>query len=80
MEHNHRTWLCKEALSAIYYRGEGVDQDYTQALKWYRKAADQGDAFAQNFLHLDAHSCTTVPRTLLPNDYGDALSSLAESS
>ena len=34
-------------LGGMYYRGEGVAQDYTQALFWYRKAADQGDAYAQ---------------------------------
>jgi len=26
--------------------GEGVPQDYAEAMKWYRKAADQGDANA----------------------------------
>jgi TPR repeat protein len=27
--------------------GHGVTQDYTEALKWFRKAADQGEAKAQ---------------------------------
>jgi TPR repeat protein len=27
--------------------GLGVPQDYTEATKWYRKAAEQGDAKAQ---------------------------------
>jgi TPR repeat protein len=31
----------------MYYNGEGVPQDYEEAIKWYRKAADQGDASAQ---------------------------------
>jgi TPR repeat protein len=31
----------------MYYTGEGVPQDYAEAIKWYRKAAEQGDARAQ---------------------------------
>jgi Sel1 repeat len=31
-----------------YYQGNGVAQDYAQAMSWWRKAADQGDADAQN--------------------------------
>ena len=27
-----------------------MTQDYTEAVRWYRKAADQGNAFAQNNL------------------------------
>ena len=34
-------------LGLAYYRGEGVSQDYTQAVSWYRKAAEQGVAAAQ---------------------------------
>ena len=37
-------------LGAMYFNGQGVPQDYAQALKWYRKAADQGFAGAQNNL------------------------------
>jgi S1-C subfamily serine protease len=33
-----------------YINGEGVPQDDAEAVKWYRKAADQGDAVAQNNL------------------------------
>ena len=34
-----------------YYDGtNGVQQDYIEALKWYRKAAEQGLAKAQNTL------------------------------
>jgi clan AA aspartic protease (TIGR02281 family) len=32
------------------YNGQGVTQDYKEALKWYRLAADQGNAEAQFFL------------------------------
>ena len=37
-------------LGISYDRGEGVPQDYVEAVKWYRKAAEQGDADAQNKL------------------------------
>jgi len=33
-----------------YYNGEGVKQDYIEALKWLRQAADQGYAKAQNVI------------------------------
>ena len=35
------------ALGSMYFSGQGVPQDYTQAAVWYRKAAEQGDADAQ---------------------------------
>ena len=34
-------------LASMYYRGEGMEQDYREAAKWYRKAAEQGNAEAQ---------------------------------
>ena len=34
----------------MYRRGEGVPQDYVEAVKWYRLAAEQGHAYAQNKL------------------------------
>jgi uncharacterized protein len=34
-------------LGKMYDDGDGVLQDYAEALKWYRKAADQGNASAQ---------------------------------
>jgi len=30
--------------------GEGVARNYTEATKWYRKSAEQGDVYAQNNL------------------------------
>jgi len=33
-----------------YDNGEGVIQDYKEAVKWYRLAAEQGDAIAQSNL------------------------------
>jgi hypothetical protein len=34
----------------MYERGQGVPQDYAEAAKWYRKAAEQGEPSAQNNL------------------------------
>ena len=34
----------------VYYKGLGVSQDYNEAVKWYRKSAEQGNAPAQNNL------------------------------
>jgi TPR repeat protein len=35
-------------LGVMYHNGQGVPQDYAQAISWFRKAAAQGDADAQN--------------------------------
>ena len=32
----------------MYHDGKGVPQDYGNALKWFRKAAEQGDADAEH--------------------------------
>src|SRR5260221_5360588 len=37
-------------LGVMYQRGQGVPQDYAEAMKWYRKAADQGLPVAQSNL------------------------------
>jgi hypothetical protein len=37
-------------LGIMYEHGQGVPQDYAQAISWYRKAAEQGYALAQNNL------------------------------
>ena len=34
----------------MYENGKGVPQDYETAVKWYRLAAEQGDALAQTNL------------------------------
>ena len=34
-------------LGFMYDNGQGVGQDYSAAMKWYRMAADQGHAEAQ---------------------------------
>ena len=37
-------------LGICYKTGNGVTQSYSEAAKWYRKAADQGHAKAQDAL------------------------------
>ncbi len=37
-------------LGLMYYNGQGVTQDYTAAVKWWRLAAEQGDVSAQTNL------------------------------
>jgi TPR repeat protein len=39
-------------LAEMYYHGEGVQQDYSEALRWYRKAADHENAKGQYGLGL----------------------------
>ena len=34
----------------MYYYGNGVRQDYAEAVKWYKKSAEQGNKHAQNNL------------------------------
>ncbi len=46
---------AQHALAAAYAKGDGVPQDYVEALQWIRKAADQGNAdalFALGFMYL----------------------------
>ena len=55
IEKNHQLTLLSEQgeakdqnnLGVMYARGWGVSQDYTEAMRWYRKAAEQGYANAQ---------------------------------
>ena len=48
--------------------GRGVPQDYAEAMKWYRKAADQGHAMAQFNLGLMYYYGRGVPQ-----DYAEAM-------
>src|SRR5437899_270355 len=52
-------------LGNSYYNGQGVPQDYKEAMKWYRKAAEQGDVFAQFNLGIMFYHGQGVPK-----DYG----------
>ena len=55
-------------LGVIYAIGQGVPQDYREAVKWYRLAADQGLADAQFSLGVTYHTGKGVPQ-----DYREAV-------
>ncbi len=39
--------IAQAKLGDMYYNGEGVQKDYAEAARWYKKAAEQGDVIAQ---------------------------------
>ena len=39
--------MAQDALGTLYAKGRGVPQDFVEAAVWYRKAAEQGDEYAQ---------------------------------
>jgi len=55
-------------LGLMYYNGQGVPQDYKEAVRWYRLAAEQGNAPAQNDLGARYTYGQGVPR-----DYKEAV-------
>ena len=52
----------------MYANGEGVPQDYAEAVKWYRRAAEQGYAAAQYNLGAVYATARGVPQ-----DYAEAV-------
>jgi len=46
----------------MYAYGQGVPQNYKEAARWFRLAADQGDAVAQFFLGLSYANGSGVPQ------------------
>ena len=53
----------------MYFKGQGVPQDYAAAVSWYRKAAEQGNASAQYNLGVMYDNGQGVPQ-----DYAAAVS------
>lgn len=51
-----------------YAKGQGVPQDYAEALRWWRMAADRGNAAAQNKIGIAYNQGQGVPK-----DYGQAI-------
>jgi len=41
---------AKSNLGFCYYSGKGVEQDYSEAVKWWRKAVEQDDEEANEEL------------------------------
>ena len=82
MRKNRRTWQSFEEvrkaaeqgdaaaqcyLGICYQTGQGVPQDYAEAVKWFRRAADQNDDTAQCYLGFCYQSGLGVPQ-----EYGQA--------
>ena len=67
-------------LGGVYEQGVGVPQDYAEAVKWYRLAAEQGHASAQHNLGILYREGRGVPQddaeavkwTRLGAEQGDA--------
>jgi uncharacterized protein len=55
-------------LGGMYFNGQGVSQDYKEAVKWYRLAVGQGNSFAQNNLGHAYENGEGVPQ-----DYKEAV-------
>ena len=53
---------AQSALGFKYDIGEGVPQDYAEAVRWYRLAAEQGDASAQRGLGFNYATDQGVPQ------------------
>lgn len=49
-------------LGLMYEKGEGVPEDYAEAVKWYRLAAEQGRADAQYALGIKYAKGKGVPQ------------------
>ncbi len=39
-------------LGMMYYNGKGVEQNYAEAVRWYKKAAEQDDVDAKDMLDI----------------------------
>ena len=53
----------------MYREGRGIKQNYTEAVKWYKKAAQQGDDVAQNNLGVMYHNGTGIYKDLRQAKY-----------
>jgi TPR repeat protein len=55
---NNGNTVAQSNLGVMYGNGLGVAKNATEAVKWYRKAAEQGDVFAQSnlaFMYANGH-------------------------
>jgi hypothetical protein len=59
---------CTEQYRAAVRSRPGVAKDYSEAMRWFRKAADQGNAFAQNKIGVLYYNGWSVKQ-----DYGEAM-------
>ena len=54
--------MAQHNLAGMYFSGQGVSQDYKEAAKWYRKAAEQELALSQYNLGMMYGKGYGVPR------------------
>lgn len=59
---------AQNTIGVMYYLGQGVRQDSAEAMRWYRKAAEQGNAKAQTNLGIMYYGGQGVPQ-----DYAEAM-------
>jgi uncharacterized protein len=64
-------------LGVMYFRGQGVEQDFQQSLKWYLKAAEQGDAQAQSKLGVMFGNGHGIPQDIVQAHKWYSLAALA---
>ena len=64
---NHGEAAGQNGLGFLYIIGQGVPQDYAEAMNWFRKAAEQGYAKAQYNIGLMYENGQGVPQ-----DYAEA--------
>src|SRR5258707_322023 len=79
MQNKRRTWqsfeeMLKAAehgdpaaqtyLAICYQTGQGVKQDYTEAVRWFRRAAESNDPSAQCYLGYCYQTGSGVPQEL----------------
>ena len=62
-------------LGMCYYNGKGVAEDYAEAVNWFRKAADQGDVYAQYNLGYSYYQGECVTQ-----DYAEAVNWLRKAA
>ena len=56
---------AQDNIGVMYSIGDGVPQDYKEAVKWFTKAAEQGDADAQKNLGVMFDNGEGVPKDLV---------------
>lgn len=57
--------MAQTNLGVMYDNGRGVPKDEAQAVAWYRKAAEQGDANAQFYLGVMYGNGRGVPKDVV---------------
>ena len=62
-------------LGVCFQNGQGVPQDYHEAVKWFRRAAEQGDSVAQCYLGVCYLNGAGVPQ-----EYGETAKWLREAA